>query len=206
METPASHTLAGVLTRLRLGAVDDPMLSAKLDRAFAKHVAGIRRYCGSELRGFSPQVVEEVAQDVLTEAWRKLPTYEPTHPFRAFLFGIATRLCANLRRKRRDALTEDGVVDPASPERSALGSLVAAERDALVETAAANVLDPTDQELVHLRWVLDYPYDEIARQLELPGPDAVRVALQRSRRRMERELERLLASHGQNASFLRPSG
>jgi RNA polymerase sigma-70 factor, ECF subfamily len=202
--TPLAHTLAGVLSRLQGGdARPDPELAAQLDRAFDKHHASLARYVGRELRGFPAEVVEEVVQDVLLQAWQGLPSYRPDQPFRAFLWGIAARKCANVRRKKRDLLSEDGVVDPTAGDAPLIGRLADAERDELVRRAAANVLGPDDQEIVQLRWVLDYPLDDIADQLGFGSSDEVRVALQRCKRRMSKEIARMVAELGHGSSFLR---
>lgn len=201
---PMSHTLAHVLERLRAGASrDDPALQLKLNEAFGKHEARLRAFCRAELTRFPQQVVDEVVQDVLLEAWAKLPEYRPDARFASFLFGVAANKCANIRRKRHDVLTEDGLIELASVERDLLDRLADKDRDDLVEAAARAVLDATEQEVVQLRWVLDYPLDEIADLVGLADADAVRVALQRCRRRMQREIHRRLRAGGHGTSFLR---
>jgi RNA polymerase sigma factor (sigma-70 family) len=199
------HTLAGVLTRLQEGERGTPELEGRLNQAFAKHADKLRSYCRKELRGFSAEVVEEVTQDVLLEAWNKLPTYRAEKRFRAFLWAIAAYKCANVRRKHRDLLTEDGLLETESTERSALAVLSDEERNQLVEEAARKVLDSNEQEVVHLRWVLDYPNEDIAALLGFEVKDQVRVTLQRCKNRMKKEIARLLAEKGHGQSFLRPA-
>lgn len=200
--TPAAlHTLAGVWSRIR-ETDRTPTLEAKLGEAFAKHADKLLAYCRRELRGLPEELAQETTQDVLLEAWNKLPTYEPVAPFRSFLWAIARLKCANVRRKRRDRLTEDGVVDPESEAASALAGLEYAERNALIEEAARNVLDAREQDVVQLRWVQDYPYDEIIELLGIADREAVRITLVRCKRRLEREIPRLLAERGLGTSFL----
>lgn len=200
----AAHTLAGVLTRLQAGEdPGSPGLAQRLDRAFAKHTRALHWECRRQLPGFPPERVEEIAQDVLVEAWVKLPSYRPEASFRAFLWGIASMKCANARRKRQDALTADGFCEDLPAELvSALDRMANEQRDELVRAAAARVLDPGEQDLIELRWVQDYPLDHIAAELQLPGSNEVRVALQRCKRRMHAELHRALAERGLGVSFL----
>ncbi|MEZ4241772.1 MAG: sigma-70 family RNA polymerase sigma factor [Myxococcota bacterium] len=200
-----SHTLAGVLTLLRAGGRGAPDLEARLNHAFAKHEGRLRHFCRRELRGFPPERVDEVVQDVLLEAWNKLPDYRPSARFRAFLWTIAAYKCANVRRKRADLLTDDGIVELSDGEPSPLQRLTDEERNALVERAAVAVLDVQEQEIAYLRWVLDYPLETIAELLGLDGANTVRVALQRCKRRMQKELARQLEEHALGMSFLAPS-
>jgi RNA polymerase sigma-70 factor (ECF subfamily) len=200
-----AHTLAGVLSRLRRNERGAPDLEQRLNAAFAKHAEKLHGYCRRELRGHSAEVVEEVVHDVLLEAWNKLPTYRAESRFRAFLWGIAAFKCANYRRKRRDLLSADGLIDDVDTGRTALQMLSDEARNRLVEEAARNVLDEKDQEIVYLRWVLDYPYDDIVSLLGLSGTAEIRAALARSKRRMATEIGRLLAELGHGDSFLRPA-
>jgi RNA polymerase sigma-70 factor (ECF subfamily) len=200
-----THTLAGVLTQLRGEGRGSPELEERLNQAFPKHEARLHAHCSKELRGFPSEKVEEIVQEILLEAWNKLPTYRPESRFKAFLWTIAAYKCANARRKRQDSLSFDGILEPLSSEPSPLGQLTDRQRDELVETAARQVLDDKEQEVVYLRWVLDYPLEEIASLLGLPDSNAVRVTLQRCKRRMQDELSRLLAERGHGQSFLRGS-
>ena len=184
--TPPEHTLYGVLTRLRAGHdVRDPALAQRLDQAFAKHVRGLSAFVRRELRGSPDEVTEEVVQEVLVEAWRKLPAYRPESPV----------------RKHHDALSADGLVD-GHEDATVLGRMLAVERDELVEKAIGNVLSEVDREIAYLRYVEDYGYVQIAEHLGFETPDAARVGLQRVRRRLGPEIRRLLAEHGLGSSFL----
>ena len=198
------HTLAGVLSRIQDGERGtDPDLARELDTAFAKNLPALRRLCARELGGFPASEVEEMVQEVLLEAWAKLPDYEPRARFRFFQWRIASLKCANARRKRRDVLTEDGVLEVGSEDRDVVARLADGERNALIEQAAKNVLDEEDQALIVLRWVLDHPYAYVVEKLDLPDTNAVRIRLQRCARRMRVEVRRLLAERGLGESFLR---
>jgi RNA polymerase sigma factor (sigma-70 family) len=192
--TPDEHTLHGVLTRLQLGERDtDPDLQRQLDGAFSRHVAWLKRQVSQhELRGFAEAQVEEVVQETLLIGWRELPRYRPEREFRIFLRSIAVRLCSNLRRRRRDALTADGIVEVTSPERSLLDQLDDRQRNEVVWRAARTVLTPSDQQIAYLRYVLDYSNADIASKLGVTDVDQIRVALQRLHRQLRTEVHKRL--------------
>jgi RNA polymerase sigma-70 factor (ECF subfamily) len=183
----------------------DAELARKLDVAFGKHEAQLHRFCAKELRGVSVAEVDEVVQDVLLEAWSKLDGYRPERPFRAFLWAIASNKCANVRRKRRDVLSEDGLFDPGDETPNVLSKLADADRDAIVDEAANRVLDASEQEVIHLRWVLDYANEDIAEQMGMASTDAVRVVVQRSKRRLAKEIVRILEERSIGRSLLEPN-
>jgi RNA polymerase sigma factor (sigma-70 family) len=202
-ELERSRTLDGILTRLRQGDAADPELRRRLDAAFSKHHRALRSLIGRELRGFPPQQHEETLQDVLVVAWTKLPTHDG-RSFRGWLFGIATRTCANVRRKRQPALFEDGLFDAGSDAESAYARLRREEREQLVGEVSRACLDPGDQEIAYMRFVLDLPREEVARLAGLADAEAVRVAMVRIQRRMSRGLAERLAALGHGSSLLRP--
>jgi RNA polymerase sigma-70 factor (ECF subfamily) len=191
--TPDEHTLHGVLTQLQLGESAGPDLRRQLDDAFSRHVSWLKRQIAAhELRGFDEAQVEDMVQETLLIAWRELPRYRPEREFRIFLRSIAVRLCSNLRRRRRDALTADGIVEVASSERSLLEQLDDRQRNELVWKAARGVLTPSDQQIAYLRYVLDYGNADIASKLGVSDSDQIRVALQRLHRQLKAEVARRL--------------
>lgn len=203
-EFARSVTLAGILTRIQAGdhGQDDPELRRQIDEAFSKHVAALRGLVSRELRGHSPQQVEDTVQDVLAVAWELLPKHDGRH-FKAWLFTIATKTCANLRRKRQPSVFEADTLLAGSLGESAYTKLRQEERERLLLEASRRVLDPKDQEIVYMRYELELPAEEIARLAGLEDQDEVRVRLQRSKRRLERELEEMLAALGHGHSLLR---
>jgi RNA polymerase sigma factor (sigma-70 family) len=198
------HTLHSVLSRVRNGedGTDDPELAHKLDAAFGKYVGWLTQRCASELRRFGPQEVEEAVAETLFIAWRRLPEYRGEGRFRTWLGGIAFYVCRDLRTKRRDALTEDGLVELASPEASVLAGLLREERENLVRAAAEAVLDAQEQEVVELWYVHEYPHDQIAEMMRFDDKDKVRVTLKRCKYQLKNELNRRLAAMGHGRSLV----
>lgn len=189
------HTLAGVVTRLRDGGPpDDPAFGDRVNRAFAKHVRMIRHVVRKELLGYPPEQIEDVVQEVFTIAWSKLCEADPGPKFKYWLIGIANGVSVNVRRKRRDLLTADGILDPESQEATLVTRMVQEERDAFVRAVAREVLSAEDQEIAELRYMMSYSHKQIAEILGLADVKEVRVAIQRIGRQMKRALEERVRS------------
>jgi len=171
-----------------------------LDRLFSAHRDRVYRL-GLALVG-DPQRAEELVQDTLETAWKKLPEFQGN--FGPWIFGIARMRARNLRRKKGELLSDDGLVDPTSPAAGALRLLERHEREALLAAAAAT-LTAEEQEVVHLRYVEELPLARIDALLGLPGSGA-RGALQRCKRKLRAELERRLEALGRGRSFLGSTG
>jgi RNA polymerase sigma-70 factor (ECF subfamily) len=147
--------------------------------AFLATVREIRprllRYCarmtGSVLDG------EDVVQEALFQAYRKLETYDDTRPLAPWLFRIAHNRCLDLLRRRgvrEDAEASAAVADAVAavdPPGPALGRAV----ERLVVT-----LPPMERACVLLKDVLDYSLEETAELVE-STVGGVKAALHRGR-------------------------
>jgi len=150
--------------------------------AFLETITNLRpslhRYCsrmtGSVLDG------EDVVQDALFEAYRKLDQYDDSRPLKPWLFRIAHNRCIDLLRRRgvRAEAEAAGMspdsVGPADPAVLGLGRAV----ERLVIS-----LPPKERACVLLKDVLDYTLEEIA---ELVGSTVggVKAALSRGRSKL----------------------
>ena len=135
----------------------------------------LHRYCarmtGSVLDG------EDVVQDALFHAYRKLDTYDDARPLAPWLFRIAHNCCVDFLRRRGVREEAEASVDspdsvmPVDPAGGALGRAV----EHLVLT-----LPPMERACVLLKDVFDYSLEEIA---ELVGSTVggVKAALHRGR-------------------------
>jgi len=145
----------------------------------------------------------DAAQDVMLIAYSKLPEFRGQSSFRSWIYGIARFRCYDLRRKKREALSDDGFNEIVDEDPSALSQLRRRERMLLMREAAAAVLDATEQRAVHLRYVEQVSQDEIARLLNLESASGGRGLLQRCRRKLNREIRRRLEEMGHGSSFVR---
>lgn len=171
------------------------------DRLARRHRQRIYRVC---LRIVSdPQRAEELTQDALMTAYAQIERFEGRAAFSTWVCGIAKNLALNEVRRRREMLTEDGVLDASDPGLAALRGLRRQEREELLRQAAADTLDATEQEVVYLRYSEQLSRTAIADVLQLDNDNEVRVVLQRCRRRLEKGLRHRLEQLGHGTSFIR---
>lgn len=157
----------------------------------------LHRYCsrmtGSVLDG------EDVVQDALFRAYRKLDTFDDSRPLGPWLFRIAHNRCIDFLRRRgvrqeaeAEAATTDSVpaIDPPGP---ALGRAV----EHLVLR-----LPPKERACVLLKDVFDYSLEEIA---DLVGTTVggVKAALNRGRSKLAALPERSTSKPAKSADAIR---
>jgi RNA polymerase sigma-70 factor, ECF subfamily len=151
-------------------------------RAFLETVMQLRprlhRYC-SRMTG-SVMDGEDVVQEALFEAYRKLDQYDDSRALTPWLFGIAHNRCIDFLRKRKVRETAEGaaaVEDLVSPvEGPVLGLGRAVERLVIH-------LPPKERACVLLKDVLDYTILEIADLVE-STEGGVKAALSRGRAKL----------------------
>jgi RNA polymerase sigma-70 factor (ECF subfamily) len=140
--------------------------------------ASLHRYCsrmtGSVLDG------EDVVQDALFQAYRKLDTFDDDRPLSPWLFRIAHNRCIDFLRRRevrQEAEAEAVAPDLVAPVESpgpALGRAV----EYLVLT-----LPPKERACVLLKDVFDYSLEEIAELVD-STVGGVKAALNRGRSKL----------------------
>ena len=149
--------------------------------AFLETISALRpslhRYCarmtGSVMDG------EDVVQEALFEAYRKLDTFDASRPLKPWLFRIAHNRCIDFLRHRgvRDeAEAAAAVPDAAEAAEPVLGTGKAVEH--LVLT-----LPPKERACVLLRDVFDYSLEEVAELVD-STVGGVKAALHRARTKL----------------------
>ena len=140
----------------------------------------LHRYCsrmtGSVLDG------EDVVQDTLFEAYRKLDQFDDARSLSPWIFRIAHNRCLDFLRRRRvrDAAEANAAVAEPSPASDSVAALsVGPAIEHLV-----SALPPLQRACVLLKDVFDYSLEEIA---ELVGSTVggVKAALNRGRTKLE---------------------
>ena len=150
--------------------------------AFLETITNLRpslhRYCarmtGSVMDG------EDVVQEALFEAYRKLDKFDDSRPLKPWLFRIAHNRCIDFLRKRRvqvEAESAAMIPDKVEPKEPAVLGLGQA-----VEHLVAS-LPPKDRACVLLKDVFDYSLEEIAELVD-STVGGVKAALNRARSKL----------------------
>jgi RNA polymerase sigma-70 factor (ECF subfamily) len=138
----------------------------------------LHRYC-SRMTG-SITDGEDVVQDALFQAYRKLDTFDDARPLAPWLFRIAHNRCVDFLRRRgvredaEDGAAQSDSIVPLDPPGPALGRAV----EYLVLT-----LPPMERACVLLKDVLDYSLEDIAALVD-STVGGVKAALNRGRSKL----------------------
>jgi RNA polymerase sigma factor (sigma-70 family) len=191
-----------VQERLASGNPLEPELEAQLQVFFAEMRPRVVRLCCRWAGDLGAG--EELAHDALAEAWKKLPELPLYGSFTGFVFSIARNKQLNQRRRISERLTEDGVMELASEEGSALHALRAEEQEELLLRAIAG-LPQQEQDAVYWKYFHGLSVDEITLRLGLTNSSGARSVLQNAKRHLQARLRQVLQELGHGSSFFRSS-
>jgi len=177
--------LAGNVARVRAGESD------AWGQLYEELAPSVFRLCRRVLPTW------EDAEDATTEIFLKvrlrLEQYDPTRPFRPWLYSLASNHCWDeLRRRRSRGQTEAGDLDAiyteSSEEQQAgpLASLLAEQDKKDIRGAVAKLGD-RDRLAIAMRYFAELSYQEISDVLGM-NSSAVGVLLLRARRRLRQML------------------
>jgi RNA polymerase sigma-70 factor (ECF subfamily) len=133
---------------------------------------------------------DDALQETMLRAWQGIGGFEPRAPLSAWLYRIATNVCLRMldQRGRRTPATVDAYVEPYPDRLAEDPAAVAEERESigLAYVCAMQLLPVKQRVSIVLAEALGWSAREIADLLDASVP-AVNSALQRGRRRLERE-------------------
>jgi len=185
---PEGDSVAQLVARMR-GEAESTSMVRRADRVLRRAEPVARATCRAEAAMLPAARIEELVQDTLEIVWTKLADFDPEGPpFEAWVRGIALNVSRNARRKQRDVLTEDGVIEATDPAHGVLRILQRDQRESLVTEAIEAGLQGEEQDVLYHRYMHGLSRDQIADLMGLPDADAVRKILVRARRRLRNEI------------------
>jgi RNA polymerase sigma-70 factor (ECF subfamily) len=144
----------------------DRFLSSGTEQAFSDLFAivypQIMRYFS--FRGFTNELSEEMAQDVMVAVFRKAANLRDRGLFRTWLFKVAHNTMRQHLRRTQNALDLRPLEDAAVREREPSGTIL--ENAGFLDMIS--VLSADERQLMTLRYIDDLSYEEIASVLGLP--------------------------------------
>ncbi len=124
------------------------------------------------------QDAEDITQECFDKAFRNLKKFNPEYAFSTWLYSIAQNTSVDHYRKKRGQpitpLTHESSLIP-SPEEKMINEQTIGE----LRRAIAN-LDEIYREVATLRYIHEYAYEEIAKELNIPI-NTVKTRLNRAR-------------------------
>lgn len=134
---------------------------------------------------------EDLAQEVLTRAWKALAAFDHRSRFSWWLFVIARNRCLSALRRVRWLADDDFPLEelPASGPDSEEAYLQQLGEEALLRAIETH-LGPQERTALWLCCMEGMPVDEITRALGLSNATGARGVLQRARRRLRAAIQR----------------
>jgi RNA polymerase sigma factor (sigma-70 family) len=165
-----------------------------LDRLFSRFLPSLRRWASGRLPRWTRDLMDtdDLVQETVMRAVKRIDRFEARHEgaLQAYLRqAVVNRIRDEVRRTRRSpvetALDDNAADHGASPLESAIG-VEALER---YEAALAR-LRPEERQAIVARIEMDGSYQDVARALGKPSPDAARMAVSRALLRLAEEMSR----------------
>ena len=135
---------------------------------------------------------EDICQRSFEKAFMNIDRYNAQYAFSTWLYNIAQNEAIDHIRRSRTSINSV----PISEEREALDVLSGAtpEEELIIDQAVSNLLSGIQglresyRQVAELRFIKDYAYEDIARELNLPL-GTVKTRINRARKQLEKHLE-----------------
>ena len=167
------------LTLVRAAQIDARAFGSLYDR----YIQRVYRYC--YYRTNSAPDAEDLTAQIFLAALEALPRYRQDGHFAAWLFSIARKKVADFHRRTEQVPLEETMLPPIHTDL-AMDVETSQRREGLLKSIQA--LAEEERELIHLRYVAELSFAEIARTLH-KKEDAVKKSLYRLMARLKQELE-----------------
>jgi RNA polymerase sigma-70 factor (ECF subfamily) len=158
------------------------MLNEELSQLIEQEIPRLRRYAMFLAR--DPEKADDLVQECLVRAIDNIDKFQPGTNIRSWLMTILHNIFVNETKKRRPLLTQDGVIERATPIE---GGQEARHQMRDVQRAF-EALSWQHRQIVWFICVEQMDYNEVARQLDVPV-GTVRSRLCRAREHLRRLIE-----------------
>lgn len=186
-----------VLARIALGDPSDPEARRAAAVLFGRYQRRVYLWCFRYCREHERAL--DLAQDVMLNACRSLPSFGGQGRFFSWLFAITRNRCLNALR--RPPLLRDEDVDPETlraPQTAPDDEFEEKLGEQAVLDAIRDHLDAREQEAIYLRCFERLPVDEITSLLSITGASGARGLLQSARRKLRAALAKPPGRKGSN--------
>ena len=173
-------------------AVQDPEETRRrqaASRLFSRHQDRVYVWCFRYVRDHERAL--ELSQEVMMNAFRGLPNYEPRGRFSTWLFTITRNCC--LGELRRPSLVEALDFEPDTLQSSRPGPAQSLDEKELWRLID-HTLDPQEKEALHMRCFEGLSVDAITEFMSITASSGARGVLQRARRKLQSALDNQAAS------------
>jgi RNA polymerase sigma-70 factor (ECF subfamily) len=167
------------LALVRLAQSDSQAFGALYDR----YIQRVYRYC--YYRTNNAPDAEDLTAQIFLAALEALPRYRQDSHFAAWLFSIARRKVTDYYRRVPHVSLEESTLPPVHTDL-AIDIETSQRRERLLRLIQALAED--ERELIHLRYVAELSFAEIASALR-KNEEAVKKTLYRLMARLKREME-----------------
>jgi RNA polymerase sigma-70 factor, ECF subfamily len=169
---------------------------AALDTLFARHLPPLQRWASGRLPRWARDLADtdDLVQDALLQTFKRIGDFEPRRVGALLAYlrqAVINRLRDELRRRNRRPETTDlhavELEDTLTPLEEAIGRETVEQYERALQR-----LRPEEREAIIARVELGFGYDDLARMLGKPTPEAARKAAQRALVRLAEEMRRVL--------------
>ncbi len=120
------------------------------------------------------QDAEDICQETFQKCFKSLSSYKFEFAFSTWLFTIAQNTALDFHKKRRVPLIQE-IISDRQESHATISSTVPSPEENLINEQAFEYLiksiqhlDVKYRKIAELRFIHDYPLEEIAKELELP--------------------------------------
>lgn len=136
---------------------------------------------------FDAQLAEDASQEIMLAIHKQRHTFDPTQPFKPWMYAIARHKCIDTIRKiQRKSDAEVGITDEIETFLTSSSNTEDEDVKKDLETALSS-LNEKQQKVIHLMKLEGYTAQEVADQMDMTV-SAVKVTAHRAIKHMQKSL------------------